>query len=346
MAAPYLVGWIPLTEPVILARHNYRTRQTMYGSEHRKDSNMKKGFLLTSLLASSLVIAPMSQAAACESGMKSSSAYAKMLSFKPLIVSLLEAPDRVNNASSQAELQDAVKRLDSNLSAVSGLKSHAGCVSPKYNQLLSRDLNTSYEFKTAEEMIDKALKSADEAKALYPLAEARIEQASAARQVELAKAQKQNQLMQEKLKQEQQQIAQLEEAARKQRELEAQLAAAEQKRIELESRKSKPTTGSSGTTEYIAKPPGSSSFNSGLNNTRAGDGYIKRNRVICFSKSAHDRQIEMLVDGIKEYAPGCFSTPENQNAWMRDFSWNGECVVQRVSDNKRIWTDCGDFSYW
>lgn len=56
-------------------------------------------------------------------------------------------------------------------------------------------------------------------------------------------------------------------------------------------------------------------------------------------------QIEMLVDGIKQYAPGCFSTPENLNAWMRDSSW-GECVVERVSDNKRIWTDCGDFTYW
>lgn len=37
------------------------------------------------------------------------------------------------------------------------------------------------------------------------------------------------------------------------------------------------------------------------------------------------KQIEMLVDGIKQYAPGCFSTPENLNAWMRDSSW-GESV--------------------
>lgn len=206
---------------------------------------------------------------------------------------------------------------------------------------------------SGKEYVSKALKLVTEIRAAYPQIDANIAKRQERLEQKRLAAEMENKQLEEKLAKEKEATKELQRELEKKRQLEASLRAEQEKKAAIQRQLAQPasppkTSGSSSSgsvSQYIKKPAGSESFNSGLNNTREGDGYIKKHRVICFSKSAHDRQVEMLVDGIKEFAPGCYSTPENQNAWMRDYSW-GECEVQRVSDNKRIWTDCGDFVYW
>lgn len=310
---------------------------------------MKKGLLVSILCASSFSFSPITYSSNYESGMKSGEAYGAMLNYSVLIKSLMESPNKISQANSQAELQQAVERIDSRVSIIERVgREVAGCVSEKYNSMLSREIGSKYDFKTAEEMVDRALAKANEAKSLYPAAEIRIKQASLKRQADIAEAQRLAEIAQSKLVQEQKEIAELEESVRIQRIAQEQLQAAEQKRRQLQAEQASygansnsSSTPSSSNKPYIGEP----GYSSGLNTRKSGDGYIKSRRVVCTSKNAHDKQIDLLVNDQKRYAPGCFGTPENQNANLVKSSW-GECIVQRISDQKRLWLDCGDFKYW
>lgn len=73
-------------------------------------------------------------------------------------------------------------------------------------------------------------------------------------------------------------------------------------------------------------------------------GTLKKEALICTSKSAFDNQIDYLSSGNLTLAGGCFIIPVAQPAELLESSWNGECKVRRKSDRKVLYTLCEDFS--
>jgi hypothetical protein len=69
--------------------------------------------------------------------------------------------------------------------------------------------------------------------------------------------------------------------------------------------------------------------------------YLQNESLFCLSESSYNEQTELLADGIMQYANRCFSSNGGkQKVKLIDFSWSGKCVVQRFSDNKKLWIDC------
>lgn len=73
-------------------------------------------------------------------------------------------------------------------------------------------------------------------------------------------------------------------------------------------------------------------------------GALKKDALICTSKSAFDSQIDYLSSGNMVLAAGCFIIPVAQKADLLEASWNGECKVRRRSDNKVLYTLCEDYA--
>lgn len=77
------------------------------------------------------------------------------------------------------------------------------------------------------------------------------------------------------------------------------------------------------------------------NKTSAEGKYLKNESLICFSESSYENQTGLLVAGIMEYADGCLSSSGGrQKVKLLDLSWSGRCIVERFSDNRKLWVDC------
>lgn len=283
--------------------------------------------------------------------------------------SLMSSPQEVDKVSSQAELNELSKSIDYNLSFIvrNFQDRFQGCLSTtngkafiqtiankeleaKHGQSSAGFFSKHREFNdwmqsgskvtpinqisSAQDLIDKALAKGNEAKALIPEAQARIKLASDARQKKIEDQQKANELARKKLEQEQKQIAELEESIRQERSIQAQLEEAEMRRQKLEIENS----------NYHTQVPRKSRPENV--NSKSGDGYIKDQGVFCLSEASFDRQVEYLARGHMSYASGCYSTPARQSVWLKDTSWNGTCILERVSDEREIWTFCEDYESW
>jgi hypothetical protein len=193
-----------------------------------------------------------------------------------------------------------------------------------------------YKIKSAQDLIDKAYERAAEAKALYPIAEARIHAEAEKRNKAIQKAERNMEIDQAKLEKEQQQISALEESIRKEKELQEKVRLEEEKRKRLEAEKAA-IESRAHANNSVTTPSYSHANSPNVNSSKFGDGYLKKDGLFCLSKTQFHRQIDLLARGQTNLAPGCYIVPNKQNVWLVNSRWNGEYIVERISDGRKLY---------
>lgn len=80
------------------------------------------------------------------------------------------------------------------------------------------------------------------------------------------------------------------------------------------------------------------------NNVRKGTGFLKSNSLYCYSSEHFDLQMTLLSRNILTISEGCFTSSGQYDVILDDIQmFNGECVLIKVDDHRKIWTTCESY---